>query len=134
VFLALVTMQADAPEDLRAVVTGARNMFRSVGGAIGLVVASSARNMRTRTDLASISQLSDVQRAKILSGGVASALVEDLSSDLVSAIRSAEASGFTVVFLTFLPLIAVSVLAVAFVKVIPSFSTSRPRAGHGAEF
>ncbi|GFZ44774.1 hypothetical protein JCM24511_02500 [Saitozyma sp. JCM 24511] len=112
----LVTMQADAPEDLRAVVTGARNMFRSVGGAIGLVVASSARNMRARTDLASISQLSDVQRAKILSGGVASALVEDLSSDLVSAIRSAEASGFTVVFLTFLPLIAVSVLAVAFVK------------------
>ncbi|RSH89546.1 hypothetical protein EHS25_002097 [Saitozyma podzolica] len=67
----LVTMQADGPEDLRAVVTGARNMFRSVGGAIGLVVAS----------------------------------------ELLSAIRAAEASGFTIVFLTSLPLIAVSVLA-----------------------
>jgi hypothetical protein len=122
-------MQADGPEDLRAVVTGARNMFRSVGGAIGLVVASSVRNMRTRTNLVSIPQLSDVQRAKILSGGVASALDDGLSSDLVSAIRAAEASGFAIVFLTFLPLMAVSVLAVAFVKVTSPLSASQPRAG-----
>ncbi|KDN46024.1 hypothetical protein RSAG8_04531, partial [Rhizoctonia solani AG-8 WAC10335] len=53
----LVAAQASVGKEHRAVVTGARNFFRTLGGAVGLVVCTTAKNIELKKQLLKISGL-----------------------------------------------------------------------------
>ncbi|WWD01403.1 hypothetical protein V866_008347 [Kwoniella sp. B9012] len=111
----LVTMQNTAPEDLRAIITGARNTFRSFGGSIGLAAAGPIRNSVITTALLSIPSLTDEQRKQVISLGPSS-ILGDLDSETSILVLRAMRRGIQTVYLSFLPLMAVSLIAVMFVK------------------
>nr|XP_019042700.1 hypothetical protein I302_08405 [Kwoniella bestiolae CBS 10118]OCF21630.1 hypothetical protein I302_08405 [Kwoniella bestiolae CBS 10118] len=111
----LVTMQNTAPEDLRAIITGARNTFRSFGGSIGLAAAGPIRNSVISSALLGLPSLSDEQRQTVVSLGP-SAILDELDLETRTLVLKAMRSGIQAVFLSFLPLMAVSLIAVVFVK------------------
>ncbi|OCF39737.1 hypothetical protein I317_06461 [Kwoniella heveanensis CBS 569] len=113
----LVTMQNTAPEDLRAVITGARNTFRSFGGSIGLAAAGPIRSSVIRTALMQISSLTEQQRSAIIALGP-SAIIGDVDSNTRSLMLQAMKKGIQAIYLGFMPLMAVSLIAVLFVNVV----------------
>ncbi|KAF8707799.1 MFS general substrate transporter, partial [Rhizoctonia solani] len=65
----LVAAQASVAKEHRAVVTGARNFFRTLGGAIGLVVCTTAKNAELKKQLRKISELAPELIPKIIKYG-----------------------------------------------------------------
>lgn len=64
--MALVAAQATSPQKDRAVVTGARNFFRTIGGAFGLGFCSAILNNTLASRLAAETSISPELRAQII--------------------------------------------------------------------
>ncbi|KIY68147.1 MFS general substrate transporter [Cylindrobasidium torrendii FP15055 ss-10] len=110
----LVTAQAGAPASDRAVVTGARNTARSLGGAIGLSVCGNIRNMAVKSYLISIPGITSATASQIVTSGVSA--VNDTDSTLRGEATRAVMSGLHNVFLSFIPVTALAMLFTYFIK------------------
>ncbi|KAF8916579.1 major facilitator superfamily domain-containing protein [Mucidula mucida] len=113
--LALVTAQAGAPSQDRAVVTGARNTSRSLGGAIGLAACGNIRNSIVRKQLATISGLSSAAAAQVVTSGLA-ALDPATDAQVKRQAKDAVMAGIHNVFLSFIPVTALAMLATYFIE------------------
>ncbi|KAE9405501.1 MFS general substrate transporter [Gymnopus androsaceus JB14] len=105
----LVSAQAGAPSRDRAVVTGARNTARSLGGAIGLAACGTIRNSLTRMRLAQVPGISSQIAETVVTSGL-SAVQGDLDAQTVAQLKSAVMYGIHGVYLSFIPLIASAML------------------------
>ncbi|CAE6446435.1 unnamed protein product [Rhizoctonia solani] len=108
----LVAAQASVGKEHRAVVTGARNFFRTLGGAIGLVVCTTAKNVELKRHLWNISGLSHELIPKIIKSGpqvVANASIHE-------EVRGAYADSLQIVFVIFIPIAGLSTVLAAFLK------------------
>ncbi|QRW09746.1 major facilitator superfamily transporter [Ceratobasidium sp. AG-Ba] len=102
----LVAAQASALPKERAVITGSRNFFRTLGGAIGLVVCTTTKNEVLKTELHKIQDLSSTAVASIIKFGP-QALTD---SGLESAVRHADMSSLHAVFILFFPIAGISAI------------------------
>ncbi|KAG9107089.1 hypothetical protein FRC07_008692 [Ceratobasidium sp. 392] len=108
----LVAAQASAAPNDRAVITGSRNFFRTLGGAIGLVVCTATKNAILKKELRSIPAITpEIVAAIIKSGPQVLA-----NSDLEGAVRAAYMSSLHAVFILFIPITGLSVVASFFLK------------------
>jgi len=108
----LVALQAlSRPED-RAVVTSTRNMLRAVGSAVGVAVSTAIQYGVMSGSLPS-NLPSDI-RAQVLDGDWT--LGGAGSSEWTDGILDAKMKGLHVVFITFLPLMAVCLIGLLLVK------------------
>ncbi|QRV95367.1 major facilitator superfamily transporter [Ceratobasidium sp. AG-Ba] len=105
----ILAAQASAPSPERAVITGSRNFFRSLGGAIGLVAT---KNAVLKKELLAIPGLSAQAAASIIKLGP-QALTD---SSLDGAVRSAYMSSIRAVFILFIPVAGLSVIMSLFMK------------------
>ncbi|QRV95388.1 major facilitator superfamily transporter [Ceratobasidium sp. AG-Ba] len=101
----LVAAQASAPPQERAVITGARNFFRSLGGAIGL-------NAVLKKELAKIPGLSSKAVAAIIKLGPQA--LEETAFD--SAVRAAYMTSLHAIFILFVPIAGLSTIMSLFMK------------------
>ncbi|CUA73715.1 putative transporter C3H1,06c [Schizosaccharomyces pombe 972h-] [Rhizoctonia solani] len=106
----LVAAQASVGKEHRAVVTGARNFFRTLGGAIGLVVCTTAKNIELKEQLGKISGLTPELISKIIKSG------PQLTTDpsINEAVRSAYADALKTVFVIFIPIAGLSAILAVF--------------------
>ncbi|KAH7344417.1 major facilitator superfamily domain-containing protein [Rhizoctonia solani] len=106
----LVAAQASVGKEHRAVVTGARNFFRTLGGAIGLVVCTTAKNIELKKQLWGISGLAPELIPKIIQSGpqiTTNPIVDE-------AVRGAYANALRTVFLVFIPISGLSAVLAVF--------------------
>ncbi|KAG8768429.1 hypothetical protein FRC12_005573 [Ceratobasidium sp. 428] len=108
----LVAAQASAAPKERAVITGARNFFRALGGAIGLVVCTATKNAVLKKELLEKSGLSSQVVASIIRLGPE--VVTDSSLD--SVVHAAYMSSLRAVFILFVPIAGLSVIISLFMK------------------
>ncbi|QRW09763.1 major facilitator superfamily transporter [Ceratobasidium sp. AG-Ba] len=108
----LVAAQASAPPQERAVITGARNFFRSLGGAIGLVVCTATKNAVLKKELAKIPNLSSKAVAAIIKLGPQA--LEDTAFD--GAVRAAYMTSLHAIFILFVPIAGLSTIMSLFMK------------------
>lgn len=110
--LALVALQAlSSPAD-RAVVTSTRNMLRALGSAIGVAVSTSVQYGVMKLTLPS--QLPQDIRAQVLVGSWKAD--EFRHSQWTDGILESKMRGTQVVFITFVPLMALCLLGCVFVR------------------
>ncbi|KAK2700396.1 hypothetical protein QWA68_001525 [Fusarium oxysporum] len=109
----LVALQANSADEDRAVATGTRNVFRSLGGVVGIAVSTAAYYATLRKALSQTSAVPEWLRDRVLDGTWA---VEDpKTAEFESAIIDARMQGFRVIFITTIPLMALCLLASSFV-------------------
>ncbi|CAE6423733.1 unnamed protein product, partial [Rhizoctonia solani] len=109
----LVAAQASVGKEHRAVVTGARNFFRTLGGAIGLVVCTTAKNIELKKQLLKISGLAPELIPKIIKSGPQ----VTTNPSINEAVRGAYASALKTVFVTFIPIAGLSAVLAVFLTV-----------------
>ncbi|QRV95366.1 major facilitator superfamily transporter [Ceratobasidium sp. AG-Ba] len=102
----LVAAQASALPKERAVITGSRNFFRTLGGAIGLVVCTTTKNEVLKKELHKIQDLPSAAVVSIIKFGP-QALTDP---SLESAVRNAYMSSLHAVFILFIPIAGVSAI------------------------
>ncbi|QRW09747.1 transport protein [Ceratobasidium sp. AG-Ba] len=105
----LVAAQASAPSPERAVITGSRNFFCSLGGTIGLVAT---KNTVLKKELLAISGLSSQAAASIIKLGPQA--LADASMD--GAVRGAYMRSIRAVFTLFIPIAGLSAIVSLFMK------------------
>ncbi|EXK88784.1 hypothetical protein FOQG_08074 [Fusarium oxysporum f. sp. raphani 54005] len=109
----LVALQANSADEDRAVATGTRNVFRSLGGVVGIAVSTAAFYATLSKALSQTSAVPEWLRDRVLNGTWA---VEDSkTAEFESAIIDARMQGFRVIFITTIPLMALCLLASSFV-------------------
>ncbi|EGU76584.1 hypothetical protein FOXB_12883 [Fusarium oxysporum f. sp. conglutinans Fo5176] len=109
----LVALQANSADEDRAVATGTRNVFRSLGGVVGIAVSTAAYYATLSKALSQTSAVPEWLRDRVLNGTWA---VEDpKTAEFESAIIDARMQGFRVIFITTIPLMALCLLASSFV-------------------
>ncbi|KAK2680757.1 Major facilitator superfamily [Fusarium oxysporum f. sp. vasinfectum] len=109
----LVALQANSADEDRAVATGTRNVFRSLGGVVGIAVSTAADYATLSKALSQTSAVPEWLRDRVLDGTWA---VEDpKTAEFESAIIDARMQGFRVIFITTIPLMALCLLASSFV-------------------
>ncbi|KAG8773300.1 hypothetical protein FRC12_002591 [Ceratobasidium sp. 428] len=125
----LVAAQASAPPNDRAVITGSRNcmysiafelqpfsnntaVFRTLGGAIGLVVCTATKNAVLKKELQGIPDITPTIVAAVIKSGP-QALT---NSELEGAVRAAYISSLHAVFILFIPIVGLSTLSALFLK------------------
>ncbi|KAF8609401.1 MFS general substrate transporter [Ceratobasidium sp. AG-I] len=108
----LVAAQASVSKEDRAVVTGARNFFRTLGGAIGLVVCTTAKNAVLKKQLSKIPGLAAESITAIIKSGPQAST----NSSLESAVRSAYMVALHTVFVLFIPVAGLSAIMTVFLK------------------
>ncbi|CAE6389590.1 unnamed protein product [Rhizoctonia solani] len=106
----LVAAQASVGKEHRAVVTGARNFFRTLGGAIGLVVCTTARNAELKKQLSKISDLAPELIPQIIKYGPE----VTMSTSADGSVRDAYAYALHTIFVIFIPIAGLSAILAAF--------------------
>ncbi|GAA5994953.1 uncharacterized protein JCM10292_004450 [Rhodotorula paludigena] len=118
----LVLAQVSGPSEDRAVVTGARNFARSLGGAIGLAVSNTLLNNVFLKDLpasipASVRQ--QLQAEFVLS--------PSMSAEVQGQILDAYMAGMRDVFIFFTPVVGVCLVVCFFIKDLPLTVPAAPQ-------
>ncbi|GAA5911846.1 hypothetical protein JCM8208_002458 [Rhodotorula glutinis] len=116
----LVLIQVSGPSEDRAVVTGARNFVRSLGGAIGLAVGNTLVNNLFVKNLPP--SLPDSVRDQLQREFV---LPDEMSQDVKNQVLDAYMDGMRAVFIFFVPVVAVCLLLCFFIEDLP-LSTPEP--------
>ncbi|GJN91636.1 hypothetical protein Rhopal_004659-T1 [Rhodotorula paludigena] len=118
----LVLAQVSGPSEDRAVVTGARNFARSLGGAIGLAVSNTLLNNVFLKDLpasipASVRQ--QLQAEFVLS--------PSMSAEVQGQVLDAYMAGMRDVFIFFTPVVGVCLVVCFFIKDLPLTVPAAPQ-------
>ncbi|UOH83232.1 hypothetical protein LQV05_005951 [Cryptococcus neoformans] len=95
----LVAALATTPSKDRAVVTGGRNFFRTMGGAFGLAMSNAIYQASVTKKLDSITNLTASQREGLLSSSLS--YISDLDPSVANDVRSAWSYGLKLVFASF---------------------------------
>lgn len=123
--IALVAAQATSPKKDRAVVTGARNFFRTIGGAFGLgskpsfwqysliAVCSAIMNNVLASRLAQETDLSPEVRQAIIRSSLE--LPRNLTPEQMATVMSAYSDGIKAIFIMNVPLGALCLIMALFV-------------------
>ncbi|CEL58270.1 putative transporter C3H1,06c OS=Schizosaccharomyces pombe (strain 972 / ATCC 24843) GN=SPAC3H1.06c PE=3 SV=1 [Rhizoctonia solani AG-1 IB] len=106
----LVAAQASVGKEYRAVVTGARNFFRTLGGAIGLVVCTTAKNAELKKGLRKISGLASELIPEIIKYGPEA--TTGMSTG--GAVRAAYTDALHTIFVIFIPIAGLSAVLSVF--------------------
>ncbi|EXL98609.1 hypothetical protein FOIG_09365 [Fusarium odoratissimum NRRL 54006] len=109
----LVALQANSADEDRAVATGTRNVFRSLGGVVGIAVSTPAHYATLSKALSQTSEVPEWLRDRVLDGTWA--VGDPNTPEFESAIIDARMQGFRVIFITTIPLMALCLLASFFV-------------------
>ncbi|RGP70081.1 hypothetical protein FSPOR_4193 [Fusarium sporotrichioides] len=100
----LVALQANSADEDRAVATGTRNVFRSLGGVVGIAVSTAVYYAVLDKALRTNDTIPDWLRDSVLDGTWS---IEDPGPEqFVSAILNARMQGFRVIFIITVPLMA----------------------------
>ncbi|WXC44115.1 hypothetical protein QX201_003850 [Fusarium graminearum] len=100
----LVALQANSAEEDRAVATGTRNVFRSLGGVVGIAVSTAVYYAVLDKALQTDNTIPDSLRGSVLDGTCS---VEDPKTEhYVTAILNARMQGFRIIFIITVPLLA----------------------------
>lgn len=100
----LVALQANSADEDRAVATGTRNVFRSLGGVVGIAVSTAVYYAVLENNLRQNNNIPDWLRDSVLDGTWP---VNDPSiTEYKSAILNARMQGFRVIFIMTVPLMA----------------------------
>ncbi|KAM0415303.1 hypothetical protein ACHAPD_006498 [Fusarium lateritium] len=100
----LVALQANSADEDRAVATGTRNVFRSLGGVVGIAVSTAVHYAVLDKALQTNNTIPDWLRDSVLDGTWS---VQDASTEqYVGAILDARMQGFRVIFIITVPLMA----------------------------
>ncbi|RBA21318.1 hypothetical protein FPRO05_07632 [Fusarium proliferatum] len=106
----LVALQANSADQDRAVATGTRNVFRSLGGVVGIAVSTAAYYATLSKHLSPQSNaVPKWLRDRVLDGTWA--VGDSNTAEFESAIINARMQGFRVIFITTIPLMALCLLA-----------------------
>ncbi|RKL48643.1 hypothetical protein BFJ72_g1542 [Fusarium proliferatum] len=106
----LVALQANSADQDRAVATGTRNVFRSLGGVVGIAVSTAAYYATLSKHLSPQSNaVPKWLRDRVLGGTWA--VGDSNTAEFESAIINARMQGFRVIFITTIPLMALCLLA-----------------------
>ncbi|KAG5811042.1 hypothetical protein H9Q74_013740 [Fusarium xylarioides] len=105
----LVALQANSADEDRAVATGTRNVFRSLGGVVGIAVSTAAYYATLTKALSQSNVLPQWLRDRVLDGTWA--IGDPTTVEFESAIIDARMQGFRVIFITTIPLMALCLLA-----------------------
>ncbi|KAG9128124.1 hypothetical protein FRC07_004740, partial [Ceratobasidium sp. 392] len=108
----LVAAQASVDKEDRAVVTGTRNFFRTLGGAVGLVVCTTAKNAVLKKQLSKIPGLAAESISAIIKSGPA----DTAGTQLEDAVRAAYMVALRTVFVIFIPVAGLSAMMTFFLK------------------
>ncbi|KAG8703663.1 hypothetical protein FRC09_004018 [Ceratobasidium sp. 395] len=106
------TAQASVDKEDRAVVTGARNFFRTLGGAVGLVVCTTAKNAVLKTQLSKIPGLAPESISAIIRSGP----VDTVGTRFEGMVRAAYMAALRTVFVVFIPIAGLSAIMTVFLK------------------
>ncbi|PNP80510.1 hypothetical protein FNYG_06109 [Fusarium nygamai] len=105
----LVALQANSADEDRAVATGTRNVFRSLGGVVGIAVSTAAYYATLNKTLSQPKAVPEWLRDRVLDGTWA--VGDPTTVEFESAIIDARMQGFRVIFITTIPLMALCLLA-----------------------
>ncbi|KAF4443934.1 DHA14-like major facilitator efflux transporter (MFS transporter) [Fusarium acutatum] len=105
----LVALQANSADEDRAVATGTRNVFRSLGGVVGIAVSTAAYYATLSKALSQSSVLPQWLRDRVLDGTWA--VGDPNTAEFERAIIDARMQGFRVIFITTIPLMALCLLS-----------------------
>jgi hypothetical protein len=110
-YVGLVALQANSRDEDRAVVTGTRNVLRSLGGVVGVAVSTAAQY--AVSDNALRGTVPDSLRARVMDGTwhIGEIGTEDYESDIIDA----RMKGFQTVFIILVPLMGLCLLASLFI-------------------
>ncbi|RBR03240.1 uncharacterized protein FIESC28_11794 [Fusarium coffeatum] len=100
----LVALQANSANEDRAVATGTRNVFRSLGGVVGIAVSTATYYAVLQKALQQNATIPEWLRDSILDGTWSAS--DPVTKDYESAILSARMQGFRVIFIITVPLMA----------------------------
>jgi hypothetical protein len=104
----LVALQANSADEDRAVATGTRNVFRSLGGVVGIAVSTAAYYATLSKALSQPNAVPEWLRDRVLDGTWA--VGDPTTAEIESAIVDARMQGFRVIFVTTIPLMAICLL------------------------
>ncbi|KAF9772489.1 hypothetical protein IL306_009793 [Fusarium sp. DS 682] len=107
--LGLVALQANSADEDRAVATGTRNVFRSLGGVVGIAVSTAAYYAVLERALHQSHIIPGWLRGRILDGTWAAG--DANTKGFEGAILDARMQGFRVIFIMTVPLMALCLLA-----------------------
>ncbi|KAM0240025.1 hypothetical protein ACHAPO_003005 [Fusarium lateritium] len=100
----LVALQANSADEDRAVATGTRNVFRSLGGVVGIAISTAVHYAVLDKALQKNKTIPDWLRDSVLDGTWS---VQDASTEQhMGAILDARMQGFRVIFIITVPLMA----------------------------
>lgn len=100
----LVALQANSANEDRAVATGTRNVFRSLGGVVGIAVSTAVYYAVLQKALQQNNNIPEWLRDSVLDGTWSAN--NPATKDYESAILSARMQGFRVIFIITVPLMA----------------------------
>ncbi|KAJ4022598.1 hypothetical protein NW752_000196 [Fusarium irregulare] len=100
----LVALQANSANEDRAVATGTRNVFRSLGGVVGIAVSTAVYYAVLQKALQRNAAIPEWLRDSVLDGTWSAS--DPATKDYESAISSAHMQGFRVIFIITVPLMA----------------------------
>jgi hypothetical protein len=100
----LVALQANSANEDRAVATGTRNVFRSLGGVVGIAVSTAVYYAVLQNALQQNDTIPEWLRDSVLDGTWS--VNDPATKDYESAILSARMQGFRVIFIITVPLMA----------------------------
>ncbi|KAF5244834.1 hypothetical protein FANTH_7601 [Fusarium anthophilum] len=105
----LVALQANSADEDRAVATGTRNVFRSLGGVVGIAVSTAAYYATLNKALSQASAVPKWLHDRVLDGTWAAG--DPNTTEFEKAIIDARMQGFRVIFITTIPLMALCLLS-----------------------
>ncbi|KAF5609437.1 major facilitator superfamily transporter [Fusarium subglutinans] len=105
----LVALQANSADEDRAVATGTRNVFRSLGGVVGTAVSTAAYYATLNKALSQASAVPKWLHDRVLDGTWV--VGDPKTAKFEGAIIDARMQGFRVIFITTIPLMALCLLS-----------------------
>ncbi|KAF4452446.1 hypothetical protein F53441_4726 [Fusarium austroafricanum] len=105
----LVALQANSADEDRAVATGTRNVFRSLGGVVGIAVSTAAYYAVLDNTIRKSDTIPEWLHGRVLDGTWAAN--DPNTEEYASAIFDARMEGFRVIFIMTVPLLASCLLA-----------------------
>ncbi|KAF5633402.1 major facilitator superfamily transporter [Fusarium sp. NRRL 52700] len=105
----LVALQANSADEDRAVATGTRNVFRSLGGVVGIAVSTAAYYATLSKALSQDSAVPKWLRDRVLDGTWV--VGDPNTAEFERAIIDGRMQGFRVIFITTIPLMALCLLS-----------------------
>ncbi|KAF5535758.1 major facilitator superfamily transporter [Fusarium mexicanum] len=105
----LVALQANSADEDRAVATGTRNVFRSLGGVVGIAVSTAAYYATMSKALSQASAVPEWLHDRVLDGTWV--VGDPKTAKFEGAIIDSRMQGFRVIFITTIPLMALCLLS-----------------------